>query len=155
MATLEQHWVKLCAAMGQPELARDPRFTNNEVRLKNQDQLVTLIEQWIQSMPSDDAAVAAMKEHRVPMAPILSVEEAMRHPHLRERGTVRTVHDRLLGDFDVPGFSLRFSDFPQRLELEAPFLGEHNEEILTRVLGYPVSRVRELESKGILRSAPY
>jgi crotonobetainyl-CoA:carnitine CoA-transferase CaiB-like acyl-CoA transferase len=155
MATLEQHWVKLCEAMGQPGLARDPRFTDNDSRLKNQDELVAVIEKWIQSMPSDAAAVAAMKEYRVPMAPILSVEEAIQHPHMRQRGTVRTVHDRLLGDFDVPGFSLRFSDFPQRLELEAPFLGEHNEEILTKVLGYPVARVRELEGKGVLRSAPY
>jgi crotonobetainyl-CoA:carnitine CoA-transferase CaiB-like acyl-CoA transferase len=155
IAPLEQHWVKLCAAMGQPGLARDPRFTDNDARLKNLPQLVALIEQWIQSMPSDDAAVAAMKEHRVPMAPILSVEEAVRHPHLRERGTVRTIHDRILGDFEVPGFALRFSDFPQRLELEAPLLGEHNEEILTKVLGYPAARVRELQGKGVLRSAPY
>jgi crotonobetainyl-CoA:carnitine CoA-transferase CaiB-like acyl-CoA transferase len=106
-------------------------------------------------MPSDDAAVEAMKAQRVPMAPILSVEEAVRHPHLRERGTVRTVHDRILGDFDVPGFALRFSDFPERLELEAPLLGEHNEEILTKVLEYPVTRVRELEGQGVLHSAPY
>jgi crotonobetainyl-CoA:carnitine CoA-transferase CaiB-like acyl-CoA transferase len=155
IAPLEQHWVKLCAAMGQPALARDPRFTTNDDRLKNLPELVEIIERWIRSMPSDDAAVAAMKEYRVPMAPILSVEEAVRHPHLRERGTVRTVHDRILGDFDVPGFALRFSDFPQRLELEAPLLGEHNEEVLTKVLGYPVSRVRELESIGVLRSAPY
>jgi crotonobetainyl-CoA:carnitine CoA-transferase CaiB-like acyl-CoA transferase len=155
IAPLEQHWVKLCTAMGQPALARDPRFTTNDERLKNRPQLVALIEQWIQSMPNDDAAVAAMKEHRVPMAPILSVEEAVRHPHLRERGTVRTVHDRILGDFDVPGFALRFSDFPERLELEAPLLGEHNEEILTKVLGYRAARVRELEVKGVLRSAHY
>ena len=104
---------------------------------------------------TEDAAVAAMREHRVPMAPILSVEEAVRHPHLRERGTVRTVRDRILGDFEVPGFALRFSDFPERLKLDAPLLGEHNEEILTKVLGYPVSRVRELEGKGVLHSAPY
>ncbi len=155
IAPLEQHWVKLCTAMGQPGLARDPRFTNNDERLKNLPQLVSIIEGWIQSMPSDDAAVEAMREQRVPMAPILSVEEAVRHPHLRERGTVRTVHDRILGDFDVPGFALRFSDFPQRLTLEAPLLGEHNEEILTRVLGYSAGRVRELEGKGVLRSAPY
>jgi CoA:oxalate CoA-transferase len=74
---------------------------------------------------------------------------------LRERGTVRTVRDRILGDFEVPGFALRFSDFPERLKLDAPLLGEHNEEILTKVLGYPVSRVRELEGKGVLHSAPY
>ena len=98
--------------------------------------------------------MAAMSEHRVPCAPVLSVEEAVKHPHLRQRGTVRTVHDRILGDFDVPGFALRFSDFPRRLDLEAPTLGEHNEEVLTKYLGYPQSRVRELEQIGVLRSGP-
>jgi crotonobetainyl-CoA:carnitine CoA-transferase CaiB-like acyl-CoA transferase len=105
-------------------------------------------------MPSDDASMAAMKEYRVPHAPILSLEEAVQHPHLRERGTVRTVHDRILGDFDVPGFALRFSEFPARLELEAPFLGEHNEEVLTKHLGYAPARVNELAEKGIIRKGP-
>lgn len=105
-------------------------------------------------MPSDEASMAAMKEHRVPHAPVLSVAEAVNHPHLRQRGTVRTIHDRILGDFDVPGFALRFSDFPENLELEAPMLGEHNEEVLTTQLGYSTARVRELERGGVLRSGP-
>ncbi len=96
--------------------------------------------------------MAAMKEHRVPHAPVLSVAEAVNHPHLRQRGTVRKVRDRILGEFEVPGFSLRFSEFPERLELHAPTLGEHNEEVLTKHLGYAKRRVRELESKGVLRS---
>ena len=90
--------------------------------------------------------------HRVPYAPVLSVAEAVNHPHLRLRGTVRTVHDPFLGDFDVPGFLFRFSNFPQPLELQAPSLGEHNEQVLTEYLDYPASRVRELEAKGVLRS---
>ncbi len=90
----------------------------------------------------------------MPCAPVLSIAEAVKHPHLRQRGTVRTVHDRILGDFDVPGFALRFSDFPQRLELEAPTLGEHNAEVLTKYLNYPESRVRELEKMGVLQSRP-
>jgi CoA:oxalate CoA-transferase len=98
--------------------------------------------------------MAAMKEYRVPHAPVLSVAEAVNHPHLRERGTVRTVHDRILGDFDVPGFALRFSQFPRRLELEAPMLGEHNRDVLTNYLGYAEARVRELESIGILQNGP-
>ena len=96
--------------------------------------------------------MATLKEYRVPHAPVLSVAEAVEHPHLRQRGTVRTVHDRILGDFQVPGFALRFSDFPERLELHAPMLGEHNGEVLGW-LGYDGDRVRELEKKGILRSA--
>ena len=60
----------------------------------------------------------------------------MQHPHLVERQTVQTVHDRILGDFQIPGFPLRFSSFPERLALEAPFLSEHNERILSSLLGY-------------------
>ena len=154
IAPLEQHWSKLCEAMGRPDMARDPRFTDNETRMKNLEALVDTIEGWIRSQPSDDAALETLKAHHVPVAPILSVPEALRHPHLRQRGTVRTVHDRLLGDLEVPGFALRFSDFPSPLELQAPLLGEHNAEILTEWLGYSPDRIQDLERRGILRSGP-
>ena len=96
-------------------------------------------------------AIAALKENRVPHAPVLTLEQAMNHPHLRQRGTVRRVRDRMLGEFDVPGFPLRFSEFPQTLELQAPLLGEHNVEVLSRYLGYTRAQVAELERKSILR----
>ncbi len=154
IAPLEQHWTKLCQAMGQPEMARDPRFTDNEARMNNLDELVAIIEGWIRSQLSDDAAMETLKAHHVPVAPILSVSEALQHLHLRQRGTVRTVHDRILGDLDVPGFALRFSEFPDTLDLQAPTLGEHNAEILTQWLGYTTDEVQELERKEILRSGP-
>ncbi len=154
IAPLEQHWTKLCEAMGQPDLARDPRFTDNAARMVNLGELVVIIEGWLHAQASDDTAIATLKAHHVPVAPILSVSEAWQHPHLRQRGTVRTIQDRLLGEFEVPGFALRFSDFPQPLELQAPLLGEHNAEILTQWLGYTSDEVQELERKGILRSGP-
>ncbi|NOT55317.1 MAG: CoA transferase [Deltaproteobacteria bacterium] len=154
IAALEQHWSKLCEGMGQPGLARDPRFTDNAARMRHLNELVAIIEGWMQAQESDDAAIEILKGYHVPIAPILSVAEASRHPHLRQRGTVRTIQDPILGEFDVPGFALRFSDFPQPLTLQAPTLGEHNEEILTQWLGYSESEVRELEGKGILRSRP-
>ena len=80
-----------------------------------------------------------------------SVDEAINHPHLRERGTIRKVHDRLLGEFELPGFALRFSDFPAQLDLEAPFLGEHNAEVLGDYLGYTAEQVADLERRGVIR----
>jgi CoA:oxalate CoA-transferase len=154
MAALEQHWKKLCEAMGQPALARDPRFTDSAARLQHLDALIGIIESWLQSQVSDDAAIAILKQHQVPMAPILSVVETAQHPHMRQRGTVRTIKDRILGEFDVPGFSLRFSKFPQPLDLQAPTLGEHNAEILTQWLGYSAEEIQALESKGVLHSRP-
>ncbi len=60
----------------------------------------------------------------------------MNHPHMRQRGTVRQVSDRILGDFQIPGSAYRFSEFPEDLPLEAPLLGEHNAEVLREYLGY-------------------
>jgi crotonobetainyl-CoA:carnitine CoA-transferase CaiB-like acyl-CoA transferase len=85
---------------------------------------------------------------------VLSVEQAMRTAHLREREIVRKVSDRFLGELELPGFPLRFSDFPRHLDLEAPTLGEHNEELLRDLLGLDPDRIRQLEAARILHRAP-
>jgi CoA:oxalate CoA-transferase len=154
IAWLDSHWARLCQVMGRPELASDPRYVDIPSRWEHRHEVNALIEDWLDRMPSDEASIEAMRAARVPVAPILSVREAMNHPHLRERGTVRTISDRLLGDFEVPGFPLRFSEFPKRLDLEAPLLGEHNEKILTEYLGYTPDMVKRLTSEGVLHSEP-
>ena len=153
-AWLDHHWVKLCELMGRSELGADPRFVDNASRVKNRVEVIKVIEGWLRSMPSDEAAVQTLRETRIPCAPVLSVEQAMNHPHLVERQTVQTVHDRILGDLQIPGFPLRFSSFPERLDLQAPFLGEHNDQILSSLLGYNADRIESLKLKGIIRSLP-
>ena len=90
----------------------------------------------------------------MPVAPVLTVAETMRHPHHRERGTVRTVKDPIAGEFEMPGHPLRFSEFPDPAPLEAPTLGQHNEQVLTEELGHDPDEVRRLESDGVLFSKP-
>ena len=155
IAWLDQHWARLCDAIGRPELARDPRFADVAARSKHKAEIISLIEGWLAEMPGDEESVDALRAMRVPVAPVLSVREAMNHPHLRERGTVRTVQDRILGQFEIPGFPLRFSGFPAELEFDAPFLGEHNETILTDYLGYSPDQIADLAHRGVLRSAPH
>jgi len=106
-------------------------------------------------MPNDEASIETLRSNRVPVAPILSVREAMEHPHMIARGTVRTVKDPILGEFKIPGFPLRFSGFPEELEFDAPMLGEHNASVLERYLGYSAARVAELETAGVLHHAPH
>jgi crotonobetainyl-CoA:carnitine CoA-transferase CaiB-like acyl-CoA transferase len=150
IAGIDHQFPYLCRAMDQPELAIDPRFKDLPSRAANAEELKRLVQAWIDSLPSDDELFRLLEENRVPHAPVLTVEQAMNHPHLRERGTVRTIHDRLFGDFDAPSFPLRFSEYPEPLNLTAPTLGEHNAEILRAYLGYPDDRVRQLEQDGIL-----
>ncbi|MGH7916065.1 MAG: CaiB/BaiF CoA transferase family protein [Candidatus Binataceae bacterium] len=150
MAGVDYQFVYLCRAMSRPELAQDPRYATIAARMSNFDQLTRLIQDWLDSMPSDEAVFALFEEHRVPYAPVLTIQEAMAHPHLRDRETIRKVSDRFLGEFEVPGFPLRFSAYQRHAPLEAPTLGEHNETVLREYLGYSPARIAALESGGVL-----
>jgi len=150
MASTQHQFAYLCRAMGRPELPDDPRFKNNADRMANVEELKRLIQEWFDSMPGDDEVFRLFDEYRVPYAPVLNVEQAISHPHLRENEVVRTVSDRFLGEFDVPGFPLRFSECPRHPELVAPILGEHNRTVLTDYLGYSVERIEALERDHVL-----
>ena len=150
VVALDHQWADLCRTIGRPELADDPRFRTNPARTENAAELIKIIEDWLQAQSSDEEALKRLDENRVPNAPVLSVEQAVKHPQLRARRTIRKIHDRILGEFEVPGFPLRFSEFPGELQLAAPFLGEHNAQILGDYLGYSTAQIRELEAAGVL-----
>ncbi len=155
IANMERHWDNLCGAIGRQDLVTEERFTDPKTRMRAKDEIIAIIEQWLQEQVSDDAAIKILQEAHVPVAPVLSVSEAMEHPHLVERGTVRTITDRVLGDFQIPGNPLRYSEFPEPLPLDAPFLGEHNKEVLTEILSYGDEDVAAMENDDILRQRSY
>ena len=153
IAGIDHQWPPMCKAMSKPELATDPRYKDSAARATRLDELNQMVQDWLDAMPSDEAAMTLLEEHRVPYAPVLTIEQAISHPHLRERGTVQRIKDPFLGEFDIPGFPLRFSEFPGRLDLVAPTLGQHNEEILRDYLACSSDRIRELEAAGVLHRA--
>ena len=154
IAGTDRQWPLLCQAMGSADLAEDTRFSGHMERVTNAEEIRKLVQQWLDSMPDDEQIYRTLEAHRVPYAPVLSVEQAMREPHLREREIIRTVNDRFLGELELPGFPLRFSEFPRHLELTAPTLGEHNEEILRELLGLAPERIAQLEQAGVLGRGP-
>lgn len=149
IAVLHQ-WAELCRVMGMPELLDDPRFKKVNDRVKNRYALVAIIEDWIAGVGDDQEVIARLEAARVPVAPVLTLKEAMEHPHLLERGTVRTVTEREFGTFQMPGMPLRFSEYANDLELQAPFLGEHNRQTLRELLAYSDGQIDQLEQRGVL-----
>lgn len=149
LALLHQ-WPILCRAMGREDLIADPKFVDNDARMINRTEMIALIEAWLQTLPSDAAALELLEKARIPCAPILSVPQAMAHPHMIERRTVREIEDRLLGRFKIPGMPLRFSKYEVDDNIQAPLLGEHNEEVLKQLLLCPPEQVRDWERRKVL-----
>ena len=130
VCALAHQWPQMVRAIGMPELENDPRFASARARSDNNKEVADILEKWLKTFPSRDAAMAALEKERIPCAPVLTLNEAMAQPHLVERGTVRQVHDAQIGSFAIPGNPVRFSAWSGQGGLKADLLGEHNEAIL-------------------------
>ena len=147
-------WSQMIKAMNMPELAGDPRFNTARARRDNNTALKHIIEGWLGGFSSRDAAVAALEAERVPCAPVLTLHEAMAHPHLRQRGTVRRVRDDSIGEFDIPGLPVKFSRWVDRSEIVADRLGEQNEKVLRELLSLTDKEIAGLYADKVVVRDP-
>jgi crotonobetainyl-CoA:carnitine CoA-transferase CaiB-like acyl-CoA transferase len=146
------HWPDVCRAMSRPDLVEHQKFKDDALRLKHLPELIGIIEGWLKSFPDVASAIARLEQFNVPCAPILSVEETTKHPHLIARGTVRTIKDRIAGEFQIPGNPIKFIGEEANKPFEAPTLGQHNASVLAEVLGKSAAEIKRLEASGVLHS---
>jgi crotonobetainyl-CoA:carnitine CoA-transferase CaiB-like acyl-CoA transferase len=90
----------------------------------------------------------------VPVAPVLTLNEAITHPQATERGAIRQLSDPFIGEFPIPGQPPIFSEWSYNKRLKAPLLGEHNEEVLTTICGMDKKEILELIKDGVIVSDP-
>ncbi len=143
----------LWQALGRPELADDARFATNETRVEHRDALTEIIESWMAGFDSDEAVLTALAHHRVPSGPVLSPADAINHAYFVERGVVREISDRLIGNFAIPGFPIAFDGSRPNLDAPAPYLGEHNEPVGSS-LGMSSDELTRLVEDGVLFAKP-
>ncbi len=149
------HWQDLCAAMERPDLIDHDYLGTDAGRLAHRDEVVALLEGWLAGFPDRDSAIEHLHKYQVPASPVLSIEETLSHPHLLARGTVRTITDPVAGTFQIPGMPLKFSEFPEDLELTAPTMGQHNAEVLRDWLGLNEAEIDTLRSANVLQQGDY
>jgi crotonobetainyl-CoA:carnitine CoA-transferase CaiB-like acyl-CoA transferase len=77
-------FVRLCRALGIPELGEDPRFATVEARVGLRDELHGLLE--AQTMLHDDDALdTLLREAGVPASPVNGLDRTLEHPLVHER----------------------------------------------------------------------
>lgn len=135
-AANQNQWATLCRVIGREELRDDPRFRTNADRMAHLDALTGELNQVFADR---DAAVwiALLTEAGLPCAPINSVPEAFAMPQVRAREMVLEVAHRTAGTMQLAGFPYKFSATPAAVHRPPPLLGEHNQEVLVDLLGFP------------------
>jgi crotonobetainyl-CoA:carnitine CoA-transferase CaiB-like acyl-CoA transferase len=149
---LDRQWPALTRALGRPDLEKDPRFANSPARGTNRFELIAIIEDWMAAHGTDDAVLKVFEEFRIPSAPVMSIIDTLAHPYFKARNMVRKVKDPLLGEVTIPGFPIKYSEFPELLDLVAPMLGQHGADVLKENLGLSDAQIKGLTDAGVLYS---
>lgn len=145
----ESLWIRLCDAIGTPELKSDPRFKLNAERTANHAELEPILNRHFATKPRDHW-LKLLSEAGVPCAPIANVAEVSRNPHLEARQMILHAEHSAFDGFIVPGSPLKTVGSAATPDTRAPALGEHTERVLREIAGYDTARIVELRAGGII-----
>src|SRR5579863_2208489 len=141
-------WEAICDLIGRPEWKTDPDYAKPPARLPRLKHIFATIEAWTMTMNKFEV-MKVCNEHDIPVGPILSMKEIAEEPSLRETGTVVEVDHPTRGKYLTVGNPVKMSDSITEVK-RSPLLGEHTEEILTKVLGYSAEEFAEIKGTGAI-----
>lgn len=149
MSLTEKFWHGTCRAIGKPEWADDPRFASAADRLTHKQQLLDLLIPLLKTKVSTHWLDALALEG-VPSSPINTLAEGLEHPQVKARDMVVTVPHPVAGTFRTLGNPIKMPD-KDAAYASPPLLGQHTEEILAGLLGYPREKITALRGQGVIR----
>jgi formyl-CoA transferase len=138
--------------LGLPELATDPRFTLIGDRRKNQNDMWGLITKFALNYTKREF-MAILNPIDVPCGPIMSTTDLANDEHIRGREMYVELEDERRGKWWNVGMPIKLSASPAKIE-RAPFLGEHNDDVLMNVLGYDAAKVEAMKVAGAFSAPP-
>ncbi|MBJ3774172.1 CaiB/BaiF CoA transferase family protein [Acuticoccus mangrovi] len=141
-------FAKLCALIGRPELAQDPRFLDNRLRVQNMDELDEIIAGWTRRHTAGEA-LARLEEADIPSSSVYSVEDCVADPQFRYRGMVRDVDDPLIGPTLHAGIVPEVVEAPGEVAWTGPAVGAHTDEVLAAA-GIDAAERERLRAAGVI-----
>ncbi len=108
-----------------------------------------LVEKWC-AEHTVETICAALMEAGVPVAPVRTIPEVAKDPHLWEREMLVKIDDAVAGEMYVPGVTIKLSKTPGRLG-PVPTPGQHTVEVLRDVLGYDAAAIDALREQGAVK----
>jgi crotonobetainyl-CoA:carnitine CoA-transferase CaiB-like acyl-CoA transferase len=116
-------FARLCAVLGQPELATDPRFATNGGRVTNREALIALLQAATVSWRAAELA-RALEDAGIPCGTVADVSQALEDPQIEALGIVGTLPGAGARTIGLP---LSFDGQRPPLSGRAPRLGEHQD----------------------------
>jgi CoA:oxalate CoA-transferase len=106
------------------------------------------LEAWCAKRTVDEI-VTTLLDLGVPVAPVRSIPEVVKDPHVWEREMLVKIDDAVAGEIYVPGVTIKMSQTPGRVG-PVPTPGQHTDEVLRGMLGFDTERLRSLRDTKVV-----
>lgn len=146
----EKHFHRLCDAVGLPDLKSDTRFSSRDARLRNREELKTLLEQALQKKSSAEWD-RLLDEVSVPAGPILTVPQIVAHPQVENQQLIKRFADvpGVGRDIAVTRIGFRLASGLPDVATPPPQLGQDTVAILNGI-GRSSAEIEELRQRGVI-----
>lgn len=146
-------WQRLAGAMGQPELAHDPRFDTHHNRGEHEDLLDEIIGVWAAELTAAEVD-QILEQAGVVSSPVYSAADIYHDDYFRERELLVPHHDDVHGDMNAPGVVPKLTGTPGSIRASARWtVGADTEDVLTE-LGLSADELAALAGDGIVGGLP-
>ncbi|BDB30687.1 CoA transferase (plasmid) [Cupriavidus sp. P-10] len=140
---------RLCVAMGQPELANEPRYASNMMRSQHSDEVDAVVQCWIGARTYHEIH-QVLGDHDIPHAKIYNIDDVFADPHFAARGSIqRRPHERV-GMVAVPNVTPRLTETPGEVRELGRDTGADTATVLARMLGLTSEAVSTLQRRGVI-----
>lgn len=130
----DRHWDALCRVMKKEEWGNQEKFRGSSNRGKNQEQIIPVIEAWLQSYHDKDQVLEILNKNNIPAAPVLSISELLQDEQYLMRGNIVEVKDPVFGKIKLPTTPMVFSETTVDNPTPPPMLGADTESVLLNLL---------------------
>jgi crotonobetainyl-CoA:carnitine CoA-transferase CaiB-like acyl-CoA transferase len=144
----DRQFAALCAALGRADLAADPRFASNDLRVRHRAALDAEVAAALRTRPSA-AWIAALEAAGVPCGPIQDMRGVADDPQVAHRGLIRRVEHGAGGAAPLLRSPLRLSGAEAPLDAP-PRLGADTAAVLREALGLDEDRLEALAAAGVI-----
>jgi len=133
-------------ATGDPgAVANTGAFTG---RMSLDDSPRKKVEAWCLAHTVDEI-VSTLVEADIPVAPVKTIPQVAKDPHLWEREMLVKMEDPVAGEMYLPGATIKMTKTPGRIG-PVPTPGQHTDEVLARLLGYDRATLQELRQAEVI-----
>ena len=140
------------AAMQQPELLNDARFSDVATRLAHFDELMDIMRAWAKTVPTSDEIENQLSQYQLATGRLRSVGELADTEWARAREAVVLVSDRGDSTVRIPNSPWHFSGSDTTTQGDAKYRGEDNRAIFSEIAGLSSEEIVQLENDGVLLS---